>query len=89
MWWDYKYSAIKYNLYFIPDSSHMLKLARNAQSELGCFIDGDGGLIEWRYFVNLHDEPIEEGLKFANKLSSSHIFYKRQKVNVRLAAQTL
>ena len=45
----------------------MLKLASNAN-----FIDGDGRLIEWRYFVNLHNDQIEEGLKFAIKLSSSH-----------------
>ena len=28
--------------------------------------------MEWKYFANLHNEQIEEGLKFANELSSSH-----------------
>ena len=73
---------------FMPDMPHMLKLGRNALSELKVFLDENGEKIEWRFFENLHDEQQKEGIKFANKLSSAHINYHRHKMNVKLAAQT-
>ena len=73
---------------FTPDPPHMLKLARNALSDLRVFIDGDGHKIQWKYITMLHDEQKEEGIKFGNKLSAKHVFYHRYKMNVRLAAQT-
>ena len=74
---------------FIPDPPHMLKLARNALGELKEMVDGSGGRIEWKFIELLHEEQIEEGIKFANKLSNAHIDFHRQKMKVRLAAQTL
>ena len=72
-----------------PDIVHMLKLARNALSDMKVMRDGEGRLIEWRFIEELHDEQVREGIKFRNKLSSQHIHYHRQKMKVRLAAQTL
>ena len=67
----------------------MLKLGRNALSELEYFVDGENRLIEWKFIGLLHDVQEEEGLQFGNKLSAKHIEYKRNKMNVKLAAQTL
>ena len=53
----------------------MLKLARNALSDYGVFIDENGGRVEWKFIRLLHEEQIEQGLKFGNKLSSRHINY--------------
>jgi hypothetical protein len=74
---------------FTPDPPHMLKLARNALSDLGVFVDGDGNEIKWQYIQNLHEEQYSIGLKFGNKLSRRHVFFQRHKMNVKLAAQTL
>ena len=62
---------------FTPDPPHMLKLGRNALSDYQAFISGNGEKIEWRFIESLHLEQEKEGLKFANKLSSKHIFYHR------------
>ena len=63
------------------DPPHMLKLGRNALAEISVFIDGDGGRIEWIYIERLHALQTEVGLKFANKLSESHLNFKRNKMN--------
>lgn len=76
-------------IYFTPDAAHMLKLARNALCDYGVFIDGNGELIEWKYIASLHEEQLEQGLKFGNKLSNRHINYHRHKMNVSIAAQTI
>ena len=76
-------------IFLISDAVHMLKLGRNALSELEYFVDGENRLIEWKFIGLLHDVQEEEGLQFGNKLSAKHIEYKRNKMNVKLAAQTL
>ena len=63
----------------------MLKLARNALCHLGCFVDGQKRLVEWKYFELLHQVQQNEGLKFGNKISNSHVSFHRNKMNVRLA----
>ena len=45
------------------------------------------------YFVAdptlLHDEQMKQGLKFGNSISNQHIAYHRNKMNVKIACQTL
>ena len=50
----------------------MLKLARNAFSDLKVFYDRDGEAIEWKFIESLHNEQIGEGLKFGNYLKSTN-----------------
>lgn len=45
--------------------------------------------IEWVHIINLHKLQQKEGLKAANKLTSKHIYYKNNRMNVKLAIQTL
>lgn len=72
----------------ILDPCHMTKLARGCLAEK-CNLSSDSGSIQWSYIRKLNDVQEEEGMKFANKLSGAHINWKNQKMNVRLAAQTL
>ena len=76
-------------LYFVADACHMLKLARNALADVKIFVDDSGKLIKWDHIKNLHRIQEDEGLKFGNRLSKSHIEYHRHKMNVKVAAQTL
>ena len=66
----------------------MIRLARNALGDLGCFKTIDGKLTEWKFIKNLVDLQIQEGFNIANKLNSDHLNWQRQKMKVKLAAQT-
>ena len=65
----------------------MLKNARNALCHLGCFVDQNNQLIERRYFQMLNAIQNDEGLKLGNKISSAHVYFQRNKMKLRLAAQ--
>jgi len=71
------------------DACHLLKLMRNTLSDYKVLIDQDGKRIEWRFIENLHKVQQKEGLRAANKLKNDHIAYHKQKMKVKLAAQTL
>ncbi len=71
------------------DACHLLKLARNTLSDYKVLIDPDGQRIEWRFVENLHKVQQKEGLRAANKLKNDHIAFHKQKMKVKLAAQTL
>jgi len=86
---DGKFNFNGHTVYFTPDGCHMLKLARNAFADVKEFKDGDGNMIKWKHIQVLHSIQDHEGLKFANKLSKSHVQFHRHKMNVRIAAQTL
>ena len=85
----FPHDGYDYELYFTPDPPHMLKLARNALCEVGVLVGNQGKFIEWKFIQRLHEEQVKVGLKFANKLSRSHLNISRHKMNVRIAAQTL
>ena len=86
---SFTHEAYDYKIYFTPDPPHMLKLTRNALGDLRVFMDYQNRSIEWRFITSLHAEQTKEGLKFANKLSNSHINFHRNKMNVQIACQTL
>ena len=67
----------------------MLKLARNALADVGEFVDDNGKTIKWTHIKFLHEIQEDEGLKFGNKISKGHIEFQKQKMNVKVAAQTL
>ena len=71
------------------DACHMLKLIRNTLAEKSILIDADGNNIEWEYLKKLQELQFSEGLLAANKLTERHIQWQRQKMKVKLAAQTL
>lgn len=70
------------------DACHMLKLARNALAEFQAFKTEDGKLIEWKYISQLCSFQHQEGLTLANKLTRTHLEWRKAKMKVKLAAQT-
>lgn len=66
----------------------MIKLARNALADCKG-ITSDEGKIKWSFIEKLNELQQQEGLKFANKLSSKHVHFRNKVMNVSLAAQTL
>ena len=67
----------------------MLKLSRNALGDLNKIRSSNGNTISWEFIENLHTLQEEEGLNLANKLHINHIFWRRHKMKVKLAAQTI
>ena len=67
----------------------MVKLARNALADVGEFVDDNGKTMKWTHIKLLHEIQEGEGLKFGNKISKGHIEFHRQKMNVKVAAETL
>ena len=68
------------------DVCHMLKLLRGAFTSV-LMKTSDGRLINWDFVKALNNLQEKEGLRLANKLKTSHILWKNQKMNVKLAAQ--
>ena len=84
----FKHPTMDYYVYCTLDACHMIKLARNALGDLGCFKTADGKLIEWQFIKNLIESQIEERFNTANKLNSDDLNWQRQKMKVKLVAQT-
>lgn len=74
-------------IYIFPDPCHMLKLVRNAFEANGSFIDDTQQEIKWIHLKQLNVLQERENLHLANKLRRNHIFFKNQKMKVRLASQ--
>ena len=83
-----KHPTRDYYVYCTLDACHMIKLARNALGDLGCFKTADGKLTEWQFIKNLIELQTEEGFSIANKLNSDHLNWQKQKMKVKLATQT-
>lgn len=79
----------KEKVYIILDICHMIKLIRNSFATSINMHDICGNKIDWQYIVNLVYLQEQEGLRAATKLSRRHLEWKREKMNVKLAAQTL
>lgn len=79
--------ASEKNIYILFDPSHMLKLMRNTLGDLSFIRDPSRGKIEWIYYERL--ERLRVKNKFlTHRITKKHIQYYRNRMNVRLAAQT-
>lgn len=78
-----------YNVYMILDACHMLKLARNCLGSKGILVDQNDKEVKWKLFSDLVMLQIDENINLGNKLTKSHIEYENNKMNVRIAVQTL
>ena len=81
-------SSASSNVYIFFDACHLLKNLRGAIHYLK-EIQTSVGVVRWNDFVCLQKIQEKEGLRAANKLTSNHVNFEKQKMNVRLAAQTL
>ena len=85
----FKHPTRDYFVYSTLDACHMLKLARNALGDIGSFKSPDGKLITWKNIKDLHVLQTNEGFNLANKIHVDHINWHKNKMKVKLAAQTL
>lgn len=76
-------------IFTFHDQAHMIKLIRNTFGDKKILKNGEGKFIEWKYIEKLYEKQQNEGLTLATKLTSRHVYYKNEKMNVRLAAQVL
>ena len=76
-------------IFIIYDGFHVLKLIRNALASGKDMYDSEGNIISWTFISQLQDFQEINGLHAANKLRKEHIRWNENKMNVRIAAQTL
>jgi hypothetical protein len=85
----FRHPVLGHNVYATLDICHMLKLSRNALADFATFhINDSDQRVCWQYVADLASFQDEIGLHLANKLSSQHVNWKKQKMKVKLAAQT-
>ena len=77
-----------HEVFVMFDPCNMLKLFRNLLHAYGLIVS-EAGKIEWEYVKRLNTLQDDAGLRLANKLTDRHIMFTRQKMKVKLAAQTL
>lgn len=68
------------------DPWHMIKLVRNTFWENKVLVDHEEYQVKWDLIEKFNYLQVKEGLHLANKLHSTHINWKNQPINVRLAA---
>lgn len=76
------------NIYVILDACHMMKLWRNTIANGNKLIDESGQMIDWVYFERLEQCRIKNEF-VTHKLTKQHINWDKDKMKVKLAAQTL
>ena len=69
------------------DPCHCLKLMRGALHQYKVFLVPNSGLVKFKFFKDIVQVQEESGLKAANKLTTRHIEFQREKMKVKLAAQ--
>lgn len=73
-------------VYIVFDPPHMLKLVRNCLEEKRNLKDGDNNIIDWCFFERL----LSTGSNLvSHRMTRKHIEFHSNKMNVRLAVQTL
>ena len=81
-------SNVDQKVFVLSDACHMLKLARNTLASQN-IIDEDDRKISWIYIKKLHELQHDQALRAGNRLRKAHVEWEKQKMKVRLAAQTL
>lgn len=66
-------------IYIIMDPPHMLKLSRNCIASRN-LIDGDGGVISWKYFESLYEAQKDLPSNLGNKLTRAHMQWDKKKM---------
>lgn len=75
-------------VYIFYDLCHMFKLVRNTLGDKNVLY-ANNEYISWDFVKQLYTFQQNEGLHAANKLTAKHIDYNENRMNVRLAVQTL
>ena len=76
-------------IHVLLDNCHMLKNCRNAwEAYDGEFVDGDGGVISWKYIILLYEFQTNYTFHAGNRLRRDHVYFHNQIMKVSFAAQT-
>lgn len=78
----------KEKVHILLDAAHMIKLCRNTLSDLKVLYDKNDNAIQWKYFEQLVNYQNDIGLHARTKISQIHINIHKEKMKIRLAAQT-
>lgn len=76
------------NIFVFLDPCHMLKLWRNCLASQSTLQDGEGKIIEWRFFEKLVNLQNIQQLHLGTKIRNRHLMWTREKMKVNIAAQT-
>lgn len=76
-----------YNIYFLLDAPHMLKLARGCIANHQLYYEQKP--ISWSYVKDLYDLQKSRNFNLGNKLTSLHIDWHLKPMNVALAAEVM
>lgn len=85
----FKIDGVNHNICVMFDACHMLILGRNTLAKKEVITSGNGLNVEFKYIERLHALQTKEGIKFASKLSHSHVLFGNKNIYVKLAAQML
>lgn len=73
-------------IFLVLDPPHMLKLIRNCIAAMSPLKDGDNNVILWSFFEKLVSKKSD---LVSHRMTKKHIDFHSNKMNVKLAAQTL
>lgn len=76
-------------VFIFLDTCHMLKLVRNTLGDQKVLVDSAGNNIKCLFIENLLNFQENEELHAGTKLSKKHIHFNDNRLNVKLATQTL
>lgn len=85
----FKHPCSQEKVYIIFDPPHALKLVRNALGTYKIIVDVDGHQVKWAHFENLVNVHTMEKLHPGCKVTKRHLHWGREKMKVKIAAQTL
>lgn len=85
----FNHPITKEPIFIFFDACHMIKLVRNCLASQAEIVDVDKRNIKWSYITQLVKKQNLEGLHAATKLRMRHLQWQREKMKVRLAAQTI
>lgn len=71
------------------DPCHMTKLVRNTLGDKKVLSHISGNQIKWEFIEYLHELQENEGLHMATKITKKHINFQDNRMQVKLATQTL
>lgn len=83
----FEHPVSKEPIFVVPDACHMLKLIRNTLSEYD-LVDKENNRIKWAYIEKLVQYQEKEDLHPGTKIRCRHINFQKEKMKVKLAAQT-
>jgi len=85
----FRHPTSDHDIVIFFDAAHMLKLIRTVWASKKVLYDNDGNPIKWEFIEKLVNLQEQGYYHLANKINNKHIQWQRNKMSVKLAAQTL